>query len=74
MRIMADALELNLNTYRENMGKIKADAPETKLVQVKFTHDNLHPNGNHYDAIIDMPGTDINLNNLSTLAMDELRS
>ena len=79
MRIMADALELDVNIYQENQGKLQivnfvSDAPETKMVQVKFMHDNLHPNGNHYNAIIDMLGADINLNILSTLATDELWS
>ena len=79
MRITADALHLDLEIYQENMGKIqlvnfRSEASATKSVKVKFTHNNIHSSGNHYDAITVVAAGDINLNILSSLATDKIIS
>ena len=79
MRITADALDLDLDIYQENMGKIqlvnfRSEASATKSVKVKFTHNNIHSTGNHYDAITVVAVGNINLNILSSLATDKIIS
>ena len=55
MQISADALELQLNIYQNNSGRVQvfnftSDKPKY-LLHLKFSHDPKHPLGNHYDAI-----------------------
>ena len=56
-QITSDVLQLELYIYQNNGGQIQTfcftgcKAP-TKVVRVKFNHDDLHPQGNHYKAII----------------------
>ena len=57
IQITADVLQLELYIYQNNGGQIQTfrftgcKAP-TKVVRLKFIHDDLHPQGNHYEAII----------------------
>ena len=59
MQITTDALRLNLNIYQKNNGQIQIynfTSPEPLFtVNLKFSHDPLHPQGNHYDAITRLP-------------------
>ena len=54
--ITADALGLDLYIYQNNQGKIQvlvySGGTISKSVYLKFTHNDLNPVENHYDAII----------------------
>ena len=56
-QITVDVLSLELHIYQNNQGQIQkfrftgCDKP-MRLVQLKFTHYDLHPQGNDYKAII----------------------
>ena len=55
-QIMADVMHLNMFIYQNNNGQIQVyhvtgDDNPTRTVRLKFTHDNLYPQGNHYEAI-----------------------
>ena len=56
MQITADALMLNLFIYQkagENVQVLQFHNPDSqRIVRCKFTHNNQHSGGNHYDAII----------------------
>ena len=56
-QITADVMELELYIYQNNNGQIQVIHftgcdNVTRIVRLKFTHDNLHPQGNHYEAIV----------------------
>ena len=59
MQITTDALRLDLNIYQKNNGQIQIynfTTPEPLFtVNLKFTHDPIHPQANHYDAITRIP-------------------
>ena len=54
--ITADVLDLDLYIYQNNQGKIQVfkycGGPVSKAIYLKFTHNDLKPVENHYDAII----------------------
>ena len=56
MQITAYALCINLFIYqksRENIQVLNFQHPlADRIVRVRFTHDNIHSQGNHYDSII----------------------
>ena len=56
MQITADALRINLFIYQksgENIQVLNFQHPlADRIVRVRFTHDNIHSQGNHYDSII----------------------
>ena len=56
MQITADTLMLEMFIYQHNMNMTQVlhfKHPKTdRVVHLKFTHYNLHPGGNHYDAIV----------------------
>ena len=56
-QITADVMHLDIIIYQNNNGQIQlyhftGDDNPTRTVRLKFTHDNLHPKGNHYKAIV----------------------
>ena len=71
MQITADALELDLHIYQNNVGHVQVfnftSQNPKKVVHVKFTHDDKYPMGNHYDAITQFQ-LDINMKLLSQVA------
>ena len=56
MQITADALRINLFIYQksgENIQVLNFQHPlADRIVRVRFTHDNIHSQRNHYDSII----------------------
>ena len=55
-QITADVMHLDIIIYQNNNGQIQlyhftGDDNLTWTVRLKFTNDNLHPQGNHYEAI-----------------------
>ena len=56
MQITADALKLDIFIYQRSLDNIQAlhfQHPKSdRVVRLKFTHNNLNPGGNHYDAIV----------------------
>ena len=54
--VIADALGLDLYIYQNNQGKIQllkySGGPISKPIYLKFTHNDLNPIENHYDAIL----------------------
>ena len=59
MQITTDCLDLDLNIFQNNMGQIQVYNFTTSkacyTVNLKFTHDLKHQQGNHYDAITKIP-------------------
>ena len=59
MQITTDCLDLDLNIFQNNAGQIQVYNFTTSkacyTVNLKFTHDLKHPQGNHYDAITKIP-------------------
>ena len=59
MQITTDCLDLDLNIFQNNAGQIQVYNFTTSnaccKVNLKFTHDLKHPQGNHYDAITKIP-------------------
>ena len=59
MQITTDCLDLDLNIFQNNAGQIQVYNFTTTnacyKVNLKFTHDLKHPQGNHYDAITKIP-------------------
>ena len=55
MQITTDCLDLDLNIFQNNLGQIQVynftSSKACYTVNLKFTHDVKHPQGNHYDAI-----------------------
>ena len=56
-QITADVMHLDIIIYQNNNGQIQiyhftGDDNPTWTVRLKFTHNNLHPQGNHYEAIV----------------------
>ena len=56
-QITADVMHLDIIIYQNNDGQIQlyhftGDDNPTQTVRLKFTHDNLHPQGNHYEVIV----------------------
>ena len=56
VRVTCDSLKVNLNIYQQTKDLLqcipmKTESP-AKDIYLKFTHNNLNPQGNHYDAII----------------------
>ena len=68
MQITTDCLDLDLNIFQNNAGQIQVynftSSKACYTVNLKFTHNVRHPQGNHYDAITKIPA----LNNLTVLA------
>ena len=56
MQITVDALNLELFIYQRNGDLTQVlhfkHLESDRIVRVKFTHDNLYPGGNHYDAVV----------------------
>ena len=55
-QITADVMHLDIIIYQNNNGQIQLyhftrDDNPTQTIRLKFTH-NLHPQGNHYEAIV----------------------
>ena len=71
MQITTDALRLHLNIYQKNNGQIQIynfTSPQPLFtVNLKFTHDPIHSQANHYDAITKIP-TLTSLQRLSNLS------
>ena len=65
MQITVDALNLELFIYQRNGDLTQIlhfkHLESDRIVCVKFTHDNLYPGGNHYDAIVHIIETQMNL-------------
>ena len=54
-QITADVMHLDIIIYQNNNGQIQlvtGDDNPMRTIRLKFTHDNLHPQGNHYEAIV----------------------
>ena len=68
MQITTDCLDLDLNIFQNNAGQIQVynftSSKACYTVNLKFTHNVRHPQGNHYDAITKIPV----LSNLTVLA------
>ena len=56
VQVTADVLGIEIYIYQNHNGNIKQlqykGGPITKPVHLKFTHNDINPPGNHYDAII----------------------
>ena len=69
VQVSADALGLDVHIFQNNKGKIQmlkySGGLASKPVYLKFTHNDLHPVGNHYDAVT---LSDTNLRLLSAVA------
>ena len=65
MQITADALKLKIFIYQHSFDLIQVlcfEHPNSdRVVRLKFTHNNLHAGGNHYDAIVRVLGPQSNL-------------
>ena len=65
MQITVDALILELFIYQRSGDLTQVlhfKHPDSdRTVCVKFTHDNLYPGGNHYDAIVHILEPQMNL-------------
>ena len=78
VKVTSDALGINIYIYwKEGDKKTRRDyilrmrsmcSDESKEVHLKFTHNNLHPQGNHYDLIVHDASIETNLDLLSTVA------
>ena len=72
MQITVDALNLELFIYQRNGDLTQVlhfKHPESdRIVRVKFTHDNLYPGGNHYDAVVCIIEPQMNLILISDVA------
>ena len=72
MQITVDALNLELFIYQKNGNLTQVlhfKLPESdRIVCVRFTHDNLYPGGNHYDAIVHILEPQMNLILISDVA------
>ena len=59
MQITTDCLDLDLNIFQNNSGQIQVynftSANAYYTVNLKFSHNVKHPQGNHYDAITKIP-------------------
>ena len=56
-QITGDVMHLDIIIYQNNNGQIQlyhftGDDNPMWTIRLKFTHDNLHPQGNHYEAIV----------------------
>ena len=74
VRVTCDSLKLNINIYQQNEDLLQCIPMKTeqpaKDIYLKFTHNNLNPLGNHYDAIIKSPNP-VNLKLLSQVACQQ---
>ena len=72
MQITADALKLDIFIYQHSLDNIQAlhfQHPKSdRVVRLKFTHNNLNPGGNHYDAIVRVSEPQSNLFLISDVA------
>ena len=72
MQIIVDVLNLELFIYQRNGDLTQVlhfKHPELdRIVRVKFTHDNLYPGGNHYDALVCIIEPQMNLVLISDVA------
>ena len=72
MQITVDALNLELFIYQKNGDLTQVlhfkHLESDRIVRVKFTHDNLYPGGNHYDAIVCILEPQMNLILISDVA------
>ena len=59
MQITTDCLDLDLNIFQNNSGQIQVynftSTNAYYTVNLKFSHNAKHPQGNHYDAITQIP-------------------
>ena len=75
IQVAADALGLDIYIYQKNDENVQvlkySGGPLCKPVHVKFTHNNIHSQGNHYDAILKeiKEDPDYNLHLLSDVAL-----
>ena len=77
IQVAADALGLDIYIYQKNDENVQvlkySGGPLCKPVHVKFTHNNIHSQGNHYDAILKeiKEDPDCNLHLLSDVALQQ---
>ena len=77
IQVSADALGLDIYIYQKNDEKVQVQkysgSPLCKPVHVKFTHNNIHSQGNHYDVILkeNKEDFDCNLHLLSDVALQQ---
>ena len=74
VKVTADALGVNLFIYRRNGDKVQvhkcSGGLACKPVYIKFPHNNLHPQGNHYKAILqDKSSASLKRSNLNNLEL-----
>ena len=59
MQITTDSLDLDLNIFQNNSGQIQVfnftSTNAYYTINLKFSHNPKHPQGNHYDAITQIP-------------------
>ena len=71
-QITVDALNLELFIYPKNGDLTQVlnfkHLESDRIVHVKFTHDNLYPGGNHYDAVVYIQEQQMNLILISDVA------
>ena len=78
VKVISDALGINIYIYQKETDKKRQRdyilhmrsmcSEESKEVHLKFTHNNLHSQGNHYDPIVHDASIETNLDLLSTVA------
>ena len=72
MQIIVDALNLELFIYQKNDDLTQVlhfkHLESDRIIRVKFTHDNLYPGGNHYDAVVCILELQMNLVLISDVA------
>ena len=70
VQVTCDALHVNLNILQNHNGHIQmlrnSGGKSCKDIYLKFTHNNLHSQGNHYDSIVN--GQQLDTNNLELLS------
>ena len=72
IQITADALKLHIFIYQRSLDNIQVlhfhHPNSDRAVRLKFTHNNLFPGGNHYDAIVHLIAPQSNLLLISDVA------
>ena len=77
IQVAADPLGLDIYIYQKNDENVQvlkySGGPLCKPVHVKFTHNNIHSQGNHYDGILKeiKEDPDCNLHLLSDVALQQ---
>ena len=72
MQITVDVLNLELFIYQRNGDLTQVlhfkHLESDRIFRVRFTHDNLYPGGNHYDAVVCIIEPQMNLVLISDVA------